>query len=178
MKRSLALVIAAVCFLAMAPASAEHEVVQDQNDVSGRLDLRRVEMKEGPRRWLMTTQKRFNADQIFDKGYFLVYLDTFGDKRFDYYVLLRSIRNRIRGDLWRDRKKSNDEMVKRTETWRPDEKTITTTVPFNKIFRPKTRLDFRWHAVSLWSGPSCRRTCIDRAPNGRSVTELYVQPPT
>jgi hypothetical protein len=176
-KRFVSLSVVAIVMLVMLPASATHEVVQDSNDVKGHLDLRRIEMKEGPRRWLISVRRGFNADHIYDKGYFLIYLDTFGDDRFDYYVLLRSVRDRIKGDLWRDKQKKNDEVVASTRVWRRNDKTVVTTVPFGKIRHPKSKLDYRWHVRTLWSGPTCREICIDRAPNGRSVTELFVQPP-
>ena len=180
MKKVIAGVIALAAMMTLTPsASAIHADVRDENDVDGRLDIRRVEMRQGPpRKWLIKTYRSFRADRIFDKGYLLVYLDTFGSRRPDYYVLLRPTRERIRGNLWRDAKGgNNDFMISATRVRRPNRRTISTTVPFRKMRTPDHRLNYHWHVRTIYSSPGCRRICIDRAPENRAVTEPYLQPP-
>ena len=176
MKRGVGLAIATAALVGLvAPATATHVVVRDRNDVDGRLDLRAVEVHRGPpRRWTFKTHKAFNARRIFDKGYLLVYFDTYGTKRFDYYVLLRPTRHKIKGDLWKDRKQSNDEIIAGTRVGKPGKRKVTTTVPLRKMRQGRARLTYRWHARTIYVGRRCKRVCIDRAPQARSITEPFV----
>ena len=73
-------------------ASARHLDVQDPNDTRGLLDVRRVQVVGTDRpRFTVLTFGRWTTADIYDRGFLLVYLDTFGDERFDYYALLRSV---------------------------------------------------------------------------------------
>lgn len=175
MKRRLVSLMVGVMLVLALPALASHQDVSDDNDVDGRLDIRRVKMREGsPRKWIITTYKGYKAEDIFDKGYMLVYFDVRGDKRFDYYLLLRPVWDKIRGNLWKDYKEANDEMVGHSRVRKRSNRTITATVPFKKMKIPNSRVDYRWHARALFAGPNCRRVCIDRAPDVGSVTDLLV----
>jgi hypothetical protein len=179
-KKVLAVVVAALATLTLAlPASAVHTEVRDGDDTPGKLDLRRVEMRQGPpRKWVLKTHGGFHAGEIFDKGYLLVYFDTFGTKRFDYYVLLRPTRSRIKGSLWKDAKSpNNDVFLSNTRVRKPNKRTVSTTVPFRKMRTPDGRLTYRWHARTIYTGPKCRRVCIDRAPDNSSIHEPYVPTP-
>lgn len=178
MKRRLVLLMVMVMLVLALPAFASHQDVTDDNDVDGRLDIRRVEMEEGPpRKWTITTYKGYKPEEIFDKGYLLVYFDIRGDERFDYYLLLRPVWDKIRGNLWKDYEEANDEMVGHSRVRKPTGRTITATVPFKKMKIPKKQVDYRWHARTIFAGPNCRRVCIDRAPDVGSVTELLVPAP-
>ena len=179
MKKVLAMAMVIPALLTLAsPVSATHSNVRDDNDVSGRLDIRRVDMLQGlPREWVLKTHKGFTAKRVFDKGYLLVYFDTFGDERFDYYVLLRPTRAKFKGELYKDaRNGNNDVLLGQTDLRKPNRRTVTTTVPFRKMRTPDGRLTYRWHARTIYTGPKCKRVCIDRAPEDRSVTEPYLQP--
>ena len=178
-RQLLAVVLAvAAVTLCVPPSLAEHVRVRDRNDVDGRLDLRAVEMRNGqPRRWILKTHKAFSARRIFDRGYLLVYFDTYGTKRFDYYVLLRPERSKIVGELFKDRKEANDEKLTSTKVRKPGKRAVVTTVPFRFMRQPDTATTYRWHARTIYSGRTCRRVCIDRAPDTRSIEELYLPLP-
>ena len=178
MKRLLVLGLALGAVISLAPSSlAEHSNVRDRNDVQGRLDLRAVDMRDGPpRRWILKTHKAFSANRIFDRGYLLVYFDTYGTKRFDYYVLLRPNRHKIVGELFKDRKDAKDEQLATTKVRKPGKRSVVTTVPFREMRKGEAALTYRWHARTLYSGRGCRRVCIDRAPNARSVEEPFLPP--
>lgn len=177
-KHRLILFMVVVMFVLTLPALASHQDVSDGNDVDGRLDVRNVEMEEGPpRKWSITTYKGYKPEEIFDKGYMLVYFDIRGDERFDYYLLLRPVWDEIRGNLWKDYKKANDEIIGHSRVRKPNNRTITATVPFKKMKIPNNAIDYRWHVRALFAGPNCRRVCIDRAPDVGSVTELLVPAP-
>ncbi|MDQ4095206.1 MAG: hypothetical protein M3174_03245 [Actinomycetota bacterium] len=134
---AVALVVASLPAL-LQPASATHQPFRDAQDTRGKLDLRRVEMKRGlPRRWIIKTHEAYRANRIFDKGYLLVYFDTFGTDRADYYVLLQPTRSKIKGFLWKDRKPGNDDRrLAPTRVRRANKRSITTSAPFRKMRTP------------------------------------------
>lgn len=178
MKKVLAAALVVVSLAALSqPASAVHQAVRDPQDTSGKLDLRRVEMKPGlPRRWVLKTHEAFRANRIFDKGYLLVYFDTFGTERADYYVLLQPTRKKLKGFLWKDKKPGNDDRrLGPTRVRRANKRSITTSAPFSKMRTPG--LTYRWHVRTIYTGRNCKRVCIDKAPDNRWVTEPYSQPP-
>lgn len=178
MKKVLAAaLVVALLPAAWSPASATHQAVRDRQDTRGKLDLRRVEMKPGlPRKWVLKTHEAYRAGRIFDKGYLLVYFDTFGTDRADYYVLLQPSRTKIKGALWKDRKPGNaDRRLAPTRVRRANKRSITTSVPFRKMRTPGVA--YRWHVRTIYIGKSCKRVCIDKAPDHRWITEPYVQPP-
>ena len=179
MKRRLVVFIACVVAALSLPALASHEVVKDDDDVKGRLDIRRVVMEEDqPRVWNIMTYRGYKPEAIFDKGYLLVYFDVRQDPRFDYYLLLRARFDEIKGNLWRDYREANDVIVGQSRVRKTNNRTVTATVPFKRMLIPKSRLEYRWQARTLSSGPKCRRVCIDKAPDNRAVTELLVPKPS
>src|SRR5918996_92408 len=103
MRRLLVGVTIAAAALALAlPAVANHTSPQDGNDTEGLLDLRTVSLgHERPLVWTFFTIARWRPRQIYDRGYFVVELDTRGDQSIDYVVLLRSRRQEMLGTLHR-----------------------------------------------------------------------------
>lgn len=162
----------AVCLsLIAAPAFARHQKVQDANDVDGLLDLRAVAVYGAPRIWNLKTYNSWAPKGIRDRGFLLVHYDTFGDQRYDYYALLRSAGNRMQGTLWRDRVSKPDYRVSFLQTWRSDKRSVKTSVPLGRMRFGTNRDSYKWYAQTLITGPSCKHTCFDRAPNRRGVTE-------
>lgn len=151
-------------------------VVSDANDTPGKLDVRRVKVvRNSPLRWVIKTYNPWSVRELYDRGYFLVYLDTFGSDRFDYYVLIKSLKTRLKGNVWRDARKGNDFSVARTKVDRVGPYTVSTTVPFRKLRVPKTQVDYRWNVRTIYSKRSCwRAVCLDRAPQFESVVEPLI----
>ncbi len=56
----------------------------------------------------------WSVERIFDRGYFLIRLDTFGGERYDYYALARSTGFRMKATLVRDRRSKPDFKVARS----------------------------------------------------------------
>ncbi|MBA2311541.1 MAG: hypothetical protein H0V97_01935 [Actinobacteria bacterium] len=161
-----------VCLLLIsAPAFAAHKKVRDANDVDGLLDLRAATVYGAPRIWNLKTYNSWTPKAIRDKGFLLVYYDTFGDERYDYYALLRSTGNRMQGTLWRDRVSKSDYRVSFLETWRSDKRSAKVRVPLGRMRFGTNRDSYKWYAQTIITGPSCKRTCFDRAPNRKGVTE-------
>jgi len=182
MKARVALVLAILVTAASLStmfAKANHQDTKDRNDVKGMLDIRRVETfgrnkKPG---WKIITFSNMTAKQLRDTGFFMVYLDTFGDDRFDYYALVGSKGSKMQGMLWRDPANKRDRRVGYLSVWRPNGGSVSLYVPLGKMNTggPK-RIDYRWFVKTLFTGDNCRRVCIDRAPNNGALTESNGKP--
>jgi hypothetical protein len=161
-----------------APARGEHKTVLDGNDTQGRADIRSIRMENGsPRKWFFRTWRGWRVRDFFEQGYFVLYFDTFGNKRFDYFVFVRAKRKRLGAALWRDRRAKDDVRLRNVNARKAGNRLVRVAVPFGKMRIPNQRLKYRWFGRSIWSGPSCRRLCLDRAPNNKVVSELLVPNP-
>jgi hypothetical protein len=153
-------------------AFANHVDVRDPNDVRGVLDVRRVTHSGGNRPvWGTITFSRWSVEQIFDYGYFLVRLDTFGNTRYDYYALVRSDGYRLRGTLVRDRRSKPDRNVAKVSAWHPEADTMKVRVPLSKMRLGEDRRTYTWRLHTLFTSNACPRVCIDDAPNKGGVQE-------
>lgn len=156
-------------------ATARHAVVADANDANGVLDIRRVEMVSARTRWKVISWRRWTAEAMWDRGFTLVYLDTFGGSRADYYVRVGSNGRRISGVLYRDAERGKDRRIRSVRVRHPSGKVVTVTVPLSKVTRRDSGV-YGWYVLTLFSGVKCRRVCIDRAPDSGAVTEPGPQP--
>lgn len=160
--------------LAPLVAGAGHVDPRDGNDTSGRLDVRRVRSGTGWRPyWKIGTFRRWKVKEIRDKGFFLVYLDTFGDADFDYYAMVRSDGSHLRASLWRDRNPSrNDRFIRGLTAWRKTRRSVSVRVPLRSVRFPQTQTTYRWYVQTLYqNSKKCRNFCFDRVPNFNPVTE-------
>jgi hypothetical protein len=183
-ERLVAAVVLVGAALTVVPlfASANHAAVRDSNDTKGVLDVRRVAVKgkrERPK-WQVVTFSGWSAASVWDQGYGLVYLDTFGEGRFDYYALVLSNGYSLNGTLWRDRKKKADYRVAKLHVARANRRSFTVKIPLGKLKIPDARLTYRWYAETIVSSGACPRSCLDRAPDSGAVTEPVPgrEPPT
>jgi hypothetical protein len=183
-KRWTSILIALACLTALVtgsmPASAGHQDPYDGDDVRGRLDIRRVQMW-GPHvnsGFRITTFRRWSTRFIWDSGFFVVNVDSFGQPRFDYYVLVRSNGSRMEGLLFRDRETRRDRLIRKVRVWRPTDKSISFRFPWNDIRFPEKRRFFRWNAQSLFTNDYCPNVCIDNVPNKGAVTTTVRPAPT
>jgi hypothetical protein len=145
--------------------------IGDPNDTAGVLDVSKVKFSGGQRpRFKAVTFRRWTVDRVRDRGYVLVYLDTFGGERFDYYAMSRSNGKQMLGRLYRDRKKKKDYGISNLDTWRPTKKSVSVRVPLAKLRIDDSRVAYRWYVFTLFTGPSCKKVCFDAAPDN-PVTE-------
>ena len=153
-------------------ASAQHVDVGDRNDTEGPLDIRRVSV-EGIKepKWHVKTWRRWSVESVFDSGFGLVYFDTFGNDRFDYYAFVRSNGFRLLGSLWRDRTNKADKRISSLKVSRPNKKSFKIRVPLRKMRFPTKRLRYNWYVQTLISSRACPRVCFDRAPDRGSILE-------
>ncbi len=176
MKRWLVAFVAAAVVVPLV-ASARHANVVDPNDTRGALDVSLVEVEGNEKpRWKIVTFDRWTAKQVWDKGFALVYFDTFGAERFDYYALVRSVGDGLKGTLYRDRSAKSDYAVAKLEVWRPNRRTVMVKVPLTKLNIGPDRLSYRWYVQTLMTNTNCRRVCFDRAPDEGAVEEPTAEP--
>jgi hypothetical protein len=153
-------------------AEAGHVPVMDPRDSDGRLDVRRTDVLGTDRpRWKIATYGSWSARGIWDKGFVLVRLDTFGDDRFDFYALVRSTGRAMRGDLYRDRRRKKDVWVSRVYVWRKNRTSVSVRIPVARLATGTDRVHYAWVVQTLFTGPGCRRTCFDLAPDNGAVFE-------
>ena len=180
MRKSRALIAAFVALALLAPAQAEHLVVRDGNDTRGRADISKVRVVDDrPRKWAIQTWRRWRVNDFFERGYFVIFFDTLGDKHFDYYVFVRAKRKRLAAAIWRDLKDParNDVKVANVGVHKAGNRLVNVRVPFRKMKFGDNRVAYRWFVRSIWSGDSCRRLCFDRAPDRHAVREPRVPTP-
>lgn len=158
-------------------AAAAHREVVDGDDVRGLLDIKLVDV-EGDQRptWRIVTYHYWRNHRIFDRGYALVYFDTFGDSRMDHYALVRSDGYRLQAELYRDRRTKPDYIVGALDAWRPGRWSLSVRVPLHRLNIADDRTYYRWSARTLFTSDVCPRVCIDLAPDAGAVREPLVQP--
>lgn len=151
---------------------------RDSDDARGPLDVRRVAKVFLKRPlWKVETYDRWTARRILDRGYMLVYLDSFGDERADYYVLVRSAARRLRGLLFRDRlRPARDRRIARIDVWRVDLRSASFRVPLRKMIVGSRRRVLRWYAQTLLTSRLCKRVCFDRVPDSGLVEDALPGP--
>ena len=172
--------IAAIALVSpMLIASADHREVSDGNDTRGPLDVSRARVSSGrPPSWTIRTRGKWNAARIFDRGFVVIRLDTYGDGRFDYYALVRSNGRRISAWLYADRGSRPDRRKGRLGLKRDSKRSVKVSIPFRKVRFPESRLRYAWIVETLWTTRRCPRVCIDRAPNRGVVREPGRPQPT
>lgn len=152
-------------------AQAQHLDVSDRRDTRDALDISDVQVDRvsNPRFWVKTWG-RWTVKDIFDRGYVLVFFDTFGSSRFDYYALVRSRGNRLEASLWRDFRRSNDRQRARLLVRRRNRRSVNVIVPLRKMYVGR-RVHYGWRVQTLMTSRTCRRVCFDLAPDEGAVME-------
>jgi hypothetical protein len=152
---------------------AASQPFDDPNDTKGVLDVKQVRMTAGETAiWRTISFSRFRAFDMWDAGYVMVHIDSFGDARFDHYALIYSDGGGFRGDLYRDRQKKSDYRISSLKVWRKDRTSISVRIPLSKLNLGDDRIDYRWIVKTLFTSENCRKVCIDRIPDAGAVTQL------
>jgi hypothetical protein len=159
--------VVAVTVVALASdASGTRAQVDDPNDTKGTLDVRRVwfDLLAGPPRWTVLTFADWEPSQIPERGFVFVFLDTAGDPRDDYYVLINSNGRRLVGSLWRDARHGADVRMRALAVTRDSRSSVVVQVPVGALLGP-FRTSYGWRVVTTFAGPVCRATCVDQIPD-------------
>jgi hypothetical protein len=172
MKKVLLATLAAALSLPLLVASARHMEVLDPDDTKGLLDIRRVTVagSQNAPTWTIATGARWTAEQMWDTGFLIVKIDTFGTDRPDYYAIVSSDGRKFRGFLYRDRQEKPDRRLRGVGLERADRRSLTVTINIRELRRRESRV-YSWYAQTLFMSDNCRGTCIDRAPDTGAVAE-------
>lgn len=157
-------------------AGARHASVADPNDSRGVLDIRLAEVAGGsPTRWKVTSWSKWKVEPLWDRGFTLVYVDTFGTTRADYYALVGSNGRKLQAGLYRDPSRRRDRRIRDLRARHPSQKVVNVAIPLQRLRRRDSGV-YRWYVLTLLSGDNCRRVCFDRAPDTGAVLEPGPQP--
>ena len=162
-----------LCTFALPVLAARLVAVDDPNDTAGLLDVHEVRFVDGdgPPAWTIITFNRWTVRQIWDRGYILLYLDTIGSDRPDYYVLVRADRHALAGAMWRIRRTGDDVRLFTVATRKRGDHAAEVSVPLRRLSIGAHRTLYRWSVLTLFTGNHCRRTCLDPAPDGTMVEQ-------
>ena len=173
MRRARGLLLVLVVFvLVLAPAAPVFAVtkVPDGNDARGILDISHAtRYGKGPLSFRITMFESFTARQTWDRGFLFVFIDSFGDRKPDYFAYVASEGDRFKARLKRYYPRRHvSRTVAKLTLWRPDHRSVTVKVPVPKLHFPSTRDVYRWYAQTMFGSGKCKRAlCFDWAPNLR-----------
>ncbi len=164
--------IATVAAVSLA-ASAHHSDLTDPNDTRGTLDIRQVRLSHdrGAPQWTIRTFASWRIGPMWDRGSFVLWLDTSGNVAPEYYVLVRSTGNDLEATLWRDARTGRDRLLRHVSAHRKTGDGVTVGFPLSRLEFGGFRTSFNWYVQTLFLGPRCRLTCIDRAPDVGAVEQ-------
>jgi hypothetical protein len=159
------------------PAMANHTSQHDPNDTDGRLDLRTVRFDhERPLVWTFITIAEWRPRQIFDRGYFVVELDTRDDEAIDYFIVLRSTGREMAATLHRIQGDGTQAEIATLDSGKDGGRSAWVALALRRIVIGARRTSYFWAATSLYTGEPCRRTCFDRAPDDGMVDQPLEEP--
>jgi hypothetical protein len=165
---------AAVLAMAAGSASAQTSVITDPNDATG-LDISRVTIANAdtpPPIWTIRTFRRWTIHGIWDKGYFMVELDTIGGVSPEYRAVVRSDGRRMRGELFRVRSHATDVAIGALRTHKVDARSVAVSVQLSKLAFGPDRTAYKWDVLTSFASKKCPgATCFDRAPDDGSIAQ-------
>lgn len=138
----------------------------DENDTHGFLDVKEIHSfpDSGEPVWRVVTISRWSVFKMWDRGFVLIYLDTFGAESPDYYAVIRSVGTRLRATLYR-----NGHKLSSLQVWRRSRRSVSIRIPLRKLLVGTTRHFYRWRVVTVTD--RCRRTCFDRIPDEGALVQ-------
>ena len=164
---------ALVTILVMAfVAGAHHTDLSDPNDTRGKLDVSRVRFAHtNLAAWTVLTFSEWRTANIWDRGYFMVMLDTEAGAPAEYYLLVRSRGGSLAGSLWRARNFGSDTYLGTVPVKRLSRRSVTVQVGLFRLAFGERRTFYRWWVHTVFTGDRCRRSCHDRAPRRDAVRQ-------
>jgi hypothetical protein len=170
-RRAGALLIAGLFVAGLAiTAWAALVTVHDPNDTQGLFDVRTVRFDpERPPEWTVITFGAWTTNEVWDKGYVLVYLDTMGSAEPDYFALIRSNGEDMKADLYRDL--ANDRLLRPLVVWRNGGRQVSVRIPLRFVNIGPHRKLYRWSVLTLFTSPNCKVPCIDPVPDDGMIDQ-------
>jgi hypothetical protein len=167
-------VLAVIAGLVLPVLAARLLAVEDPNDTAGLLDVHEVRFRDAggePPAWTVITFRDWTTRAIWDRGYVLLFLDTLGSPRADYYALVRADRDRLVGSIWRDRAGATDHRLFVVAVRKRGGAGVEVRVPLRRLSVGTHRTLYRWSVATLFTGGACHRTCVDPAPDDTMVEQ-------
>jgi hypothetical protein len=157
----------AITVVALAlPALAHHTDQVDPDDTDGKLDLDQVAFDhERSPSWRMATFSWWSVRSIWDRGTFIVQLDTKGDAAADFIAIVRSDGRRLAAALYRLRRDGREIELTALRTDKDGSKAVTLTIPLREVSIGPNRTSYSWSVLSSFTGGNCTRTCLDAVPD-------------
>jgi hypothetical protein len=162
-----------------APAAATHTDLTDPNDVDGLMDLSAVQFRHesGPYRWIFKTYPAWTVRKIWDRGTFVIQLDTLGDEAIDYFVVVRSDGRSMVADLFRKRRHGTEVRLRSLDAGRAGDHGASVDLARRHLRYGANRTSFSWRTITTFVGVKCRVTCLDLAPDDGTMVEQELPPP-
>jgi hypothetical protein len=158
--------IAVTLFALALPALAHHTDQVDPDDTDGKLDLEQVAFDhEGAPSWRMATFSSWTVSSIWDRGTFIVQLDTKGDATADFVAVVRSDGRRLVAALYRLRRDGREIELTVLRTNKDGPKAAAVTIPLREVSIGPNRSSYSWSLLSSFTGGNCTRTCLDAVPD-------------
>jgi hypothetical protein len=156
------------------PAMARHTDQPDPNDTDGRLDLREVRLDHypGPPRWTAISFQRWSIEQLWDRGYVIVELDTRGDEAVDHLLVAGSDGEVIVAHLYRVRRDGTQVELGTIDAGKEGSRSLAISVALHKLSIGSNRTAYYWAVLSSFVGSACPQTCLDRVPDQGMVEQL------
>jgi len=163
----------AVTVIALAlPALAHHTDQVDPDDTDGKLDLDQVAFDhEGAPSWRMATFSSWTVRSIWDRGTFIVQLDTKGDAAADFIAVVRSDGRRLVAALYRLRRDGREIELTALRTDKDGSSAAKVTVPLREVSIGPNRTSYFWSVLSNFTGGNCTRACLDAVPDAGMIEQ-------
>jgi hypothetical protein len=172
-----ALSAVALALIATGTAQADTKRVSDGNDRPGRLDIRSASHGHAGSRVVHTisTFGRWKKGLLrrADRGLFAIEISTDGDRAFERFVLVYSLRGRMVAAVARPRGRRLV-FVGSASASKPNARTMRVSIPRSRLGNPA---GYRWDALSLYQAAgACSDVCADFAPNSGRVLHDITPP--
>jgi hypothetical protein len=155
------------------PAGAAHTNQTDADDTPGVLDVRAVRFTHGGApTWHVLTFARWSANEIWDRGYVIVELDTRRDEDIDHLVVVRSDGHDLLATLYRVLRDGRQVEMGPLEVDKAGAHGVRVSVPLHQLTIGSDRISYFWSLLTSFTGAGCPRTCLDRVPDEGMVEQL------
>jgi hypothetical protein len=152
---------------AVLPASAHHADPTDPNDTPGKLDVRAVELDHDARPpvWRIETFAPWTVHEMWDRGFFVVMLDTKGDADLDHLAIVRSDGRKLVGVLYAVRQDGTQKPIGSLSAAKDGSRGMTIAVPLRRLSIGAARQSYFWSVLVTYTGNVCQATCFDAVPD-------------
>jgi Ca2+-binding RTX toxin-like protein len=145
----------------------------DRNDTRGLMDIKKVRSRGGATtpNWDVVSA-RWTKRKVWDKGYWILFADTKGSAKPDYFVLAHTNGSKMRGGLYRQTPGGGEVRIGGASVAKSGPRDLTVRLPLAKVQR--TRPYFRWTIQTLFTGSKCHKVCFDRSPGGPGLPQAVL----